>query len=157
MGGLTGQKKKGIKQRIIIRGYISQAKNITQVEPNDNLSATSFFRVVDPRRLSDNAEYDNNMYNLYQVRVFNIFWFNLELVRNIKGDPGLDYPFVDVLLNEILLIYQDLGDFKVVQIWEEPENVYQTYSLDHVKWQTDTWPYDCLALEMDMIYQENCF
>ena len=71
------------------------------VEPNDNLSATSFFRLdgaepIDP-------DYDPAVYNKFIARVWNIFWFNLPLIDNT-----LDYQFDQVVKNEILLVYQTI-------------------------------------------------
>ena len=124
------------------------------VEPNDNFRATAFFRVEDPQRI--NGEYDIYQYNKFVTKVYHIFWFNLSRIY-----PNLDYRYTEVLKNEILFVYKgDLeplaSSFQFVQVWEEPENVYRTYSMDHVERQTDKWPYACMAFEWDVYYDEDC-
>ena len=118
------------------------------VEPNDNFRATAFFRVEDPRRINTegNGEFDIFQYNKFTAKVYHIFWFNLKRI-----DPTLDYRFTEVLINEILFVYKGdleplMTNFRLANIWEEPENVYRTYSMDHVERQTDKYPYACAVL-----------
>ena len=127
--------------------YIGES-NYQDASPNDNVVSQSFF-VIDGEY--NYGDYDINEQNLFTVPVSLVIWGDLKKIA-----PSIDEHFGQLLLQNVLSVIKDNGDFKVKSIIDNSEDVYREFSITKEHTALFYYPYFCYRIKMDLSTKEAC-
>lgn len=139
--------------------FVNEKYDFLNMLELDNWDAYSFFLARDPESV---IEYEEGIRNTYERRLSNIFWFNLERVKENRFDD-----YLEELKREILSVIANaqfpdtetggsvLG-VEVLEVYDEPENIFEGFSLDLEKTQLLYFPYRGLRIDMTCQYVDEC-
>jgi hypothetical protein len=145
VGGDQQSKGKDYTYPAVYKG----SKNYQDASPNDNLVSQSFFLIDGD--YSYEGEYDINEPNLITVPVSLIVWGNLKKIA-----PSTDEHFGQLLLQDILSVIRNNGDFKVKSITDNSTEVFSEFSVSKEATYLFYYPYFCYRINLDMYVREEC-
>lgn len=125
----------------------------------DNWDAYSFFIARDPE---DVLEFEEGIRNTYERTLSSIFWFNLERVK-----PSRQTDYLEELKREIIEVitnaqFPDTDDggsvlgVEIDEIFDEPENIFEGFSVELEKSQLLYFPYRGLRIDLLCKYVDEC-
>jgi hypothetical protein len=125
------------------------SKNYQDASPNDNLVSQSFFLIDGDYSFEDG--YDINEPNLITVPISLIVWGNLKKIA-----PTVDEHFGQLLLQDVLSVVRNNGDFKVRSIVDNSTEVFGEFSVSKQATHLFYYPYFCYRINLDMYVREEC-
>lgn len=121
---------------------------------NDNTKSYSFFRVHDPAVTND---FQQGEFSNFNQTVSLIFWVNLKKIDSTKN-----YNYISDLIREVKDVIRNTyfsgQNARIVmnEVYEDPFNVWQTYTLDTIDFQRLEYPHKGFRIQCQMFYLENC-
>lgn len=109
--------------------------------PNDSLrnGGHCFFAPRDSAQPATaagaNETYEPNQFNEWRQPLSVVFWYNQ------KTFSSVDYPLAENLLAEARAILRKIPFFQITDVYYNPENVFDGYSMDYVSSQYLSFPY----------------
>lgn len=122
--------------------------------PNDTYKSYCFFAVRDKGGPATDVEkvdqdYHPGIWNEWRHRLDITFWFNCT-----KINPGIDYPITENLLADVKAVLRQFAFFTPVNVFYDPDTVFDNYSLDHIKEQQLSYPYGGFRIEGEIQFLE---
>lgn len=120
------------------------------VLPDQKLGNFSFIVVDDPQIIDFNPNTSNNVRMKYSV----VFWFDLSKIFSNVQDRStevLKEQIVNLITRGLRLT---MGRISIKQIFEQPENIYKSYSLKEVDSQYMMQPFGGFRFEGEMLFME---
>jgi len=148
----TGSRK--VENKDVFYPEVYQGKKeYLDVSPNDNLIAQSFFDLKDPQEFERMGLYQDGQFT---SNISIIFWMNLDRVKK-AGTYTYSHRFTEELKAQILNVLKlHCPNFILNKIYEEADEVYRGYTMDHVKQQTLKHPFAGFRFEGQLIFNEQC-
>lgn len=119
--------------------------------PSNQFGNYSFFVINDPQTV----DYKPHEKNLITAPYALIVWFNIEKVY-----PGtLERKTEDVKAELLKVITESIipkGRITIEKIYEQPENIFKTYSLKELETQYLMHPYAGIRIEGQILIRETC-
>lgn len=131
--------------------FIGNGKDYFDLLDQDNFDSYSFIRVNDPKEFEeDSRTIARKRWNL-DIDV--IVWANLNRFDTSKTG---DYT-PEIIDSSIAAINQSaLTAVEVVGIFDEPERVFNNYTLNLEQTQRLYYPYSCFRINLSVIHTEDC-
>jgi hypothetical protein len=120
--------------------------------PNNFIHSHLFFKQESPERPVD---YQPFQINQYEADLSIIFLFNLEKIKKTL-QVIFEHRFIEELKNEVLGILQYHPNFIIRYIYDDPREVFNGYTYDHLERQTFKHPEAGFKIEGRITFTETC-
>lgn len=123
--------------------------------PNDTFKAYCFFSPRDSAQPAtsmgnDAGSYEPGTWNEWRQPLSIIFWFNSK-----KINAGNNYPLTENLLADVRKLLRTIAFFELTDVYYDPENIFEGYSLDYVKEQYLDHPFGGFRIAGMIQFLEN--
>lgn len=119
------------------------------VMPNDNLAASVFFYISDPRR---SVDYETFELNNYTGSASLIVWARMDMVFG----TNIDQRRTEELIRSVTDALRVCPAVKVTSVYESWENVYDNYTVLEQYRQYMKPPNTAFRIDFDLTYMEEC-
>ncbi len=139
--------------------FIDDGKDFYDMLLIDNYKSFCFFYARDPEAIVDHVEY---VRNTITRPLSAIFWMNLQEVDTARSDDFLGKLKSEIIkaVNEARYPIGSSNDqvkaVTIIDINDEPENIYQGFTVDLEETQTIYFPYRGLRIDFNVTYLEGC-
>ncbi|TNE75028.1 hypothetical protein EP331_00230 [bacterium] len=131
--------------------FVGNGKDYLDLLTEDNFDSYSFIRVNDEKRFEEDTR--TVKLKRWQLNIDVIVWLDLNRADLSKsGDYTPD--FIDIAITAIN--NSSLQAVEVVAVYDEPERVFDRYTLNLVQTQRLYYPNSCFRLNLDVIHPDNC-
>lgn len=137
--------------------YVGSTKDLLNMMEQDNYDAFSFFYAWDV----ENAEkYENTERNLFSRMVSCIFWINVDKANNgLVYIENLKDEIIECIKNTRYLGFSEdraVQSVDIVNIYDQPENIFKGFSLELTSTQWLYRPYTGLKIDLQCYYLDKC-
>ncbi len=139
--------------------FISDSHDFLNMLELDNYSAYSFFVANGTETVED---FEEGIPNTYSRELSSIFWMNLEQVDENRKDDFLEELKTEikrVIENVNISVFGDEGTVlgvEIVSIFDQPENIFDGFSVELEKSQLLYFPYRGLRFDLLCQYVDEC-
>src|SRR5574344_1938372 len=114
--------------------------------PNDTSKNSVFFSVEDAQEFVS-----TNAYAVLKGRVNAIFWVDLRTIF-----PNVELSNTEEIKDEIIFAFSKCPNVQLLNIYEQPDNVFNKYTIKDVPVQFLMFPYYGVRFELNVIARQVC-
>lgn len=131
--------------------FVGNGKDNLDLLIEDNFGSYSFIRVNDPKEFEEDTR--TVAKKRWELDIDVIVWLNLNRAdRSKTGDYTPD--FINMSIDAINA--SDLDAVEILAVYDEPERVFNNYTLDLDQTQRLYFPNSCFRLNLSVVHSENC-
>lgn len=135
--------------------FVADGKDFLDMIALDVWKSYSFLIARDPETPID---YNEGESNRYERRLDLIVWMNLQRVDNTRKDDFLPELIEDVktAIRTAQNAQFELESIEILNIYDEPQRVFEGFTVDLDNYQNLYYPYRGFRIEMNTIYSDVC-
>jgi hypothetical protein len=129
--------------------YVSKGEYANML-PTDRYRSYCYFIPQDGLRKHRYVAIPKTSRNSFKSALDIVFYFNLK-----KIDPEADYVHTENLLFDVLRTLRSVNNYTVDEIFYEPKNVFDGYTIDFIETQYLSYPYGGFRISGTLIFDED--